>query len=335
MAASDGSQETLFWDRLRPLFTSADEEPRPGQEPSRRGLAVTVSVLLSIVLWLSLTLGEQRTQTLRLPVEVVGTPEGKALAEMPPSHVQVRMQGRGFNLIRFLYNPPVVEVNATTNQVKVREELDLPQGASVQVESVTPTSFKMGLDPLSTRQVSVQNRVKIDVADAYELIDPPQLDPDSVQVEGAQSIVSGMDAWPTSPRTIEDLQDTVEVRVPLADTLRGLVEVRPESVTLIARAGRFVEETREVEVEVTGVPAGQDLVSLQPSSIRIRYRVLFRDLFKARKSSEFFATVSYDQIRSDTTGYVMPRIGVPSDLLVRDPEPIPPRLRYYTVVSEN
>jgi len=113
------------------------------------------------------------------------------------------------------------------------------------------------------------------------------------------------------------------------------VEIRPETVTLIARAGRFVEETREVEVEVTGVPSGQNLVSLQPSSVRVRYRVLFEDLFKARRSSEFFATVSYDQIRTDTTGYVMPRIGVPSDLLIRDPEPIPPRLRYYTFVSGN
>jgi len=286
-------------------------------------------------LWLSLTLGEQRTQTLRLPVEVIGTPEGMALAETPPSHVQAQMRGRGLNLLRFLYNPPVVRVNATTDQVNVREEIDLPQGASIQIESVTPTSFEMALDPLLTRQVPVQNRVNIDVAEAYELINPPQPDPDSVQVEGAQSIVSGMEAWPTTPRTIENLQDTVEVRIPLADSLRGLVKIRPESVTLVARAGRFVEETREVTVEVTGVPAGQDLVSLQPSSIRIRYRVLFEDLFKARRSSDFFATVSYDQIRSDTTGYVMPRIGVPSNLLIRDPEPIPPRLRYYTFVSGN
>ena len=335
MAASGGSQETLFWDRLRPFFSSSDEEPRSGKEPPRRGLAITISVLLSLILWLSLTLGEQRTQTLRLPVEVIGTPEGMALAETPPSHVQAQMRGRGLNLLRFLYNPPVVRVNATTDQVSVREEIDLPQGASIQIESVTPTSFEMALDPLLTRQVPVQNRVNIDVAEAYELINPPQPDPDSVQVEGAQSIVSGMEAWPTTPRTIENLQDTVEVRIPLADSLRGLVKIRPESVTLVARAGRFVEETREVTVEVTGVPAGQDLVSLQPSSIRIRYRVLFEDLFKARRSSDFFATVSYDQIRSDTTGYVMPRIGVPSNLLIRDPEPIPPRLRYYTFVSGN
>jgi hypothetical protein len=139
--------------------------------------------------------------------------------------------------------------------------------------------------------------------------------------------------WPTEQTEIADLQVTLEVEVPLEDTLNGLVDVAPETVTLTARAGRFVEETQEVGVEVTGVPSGQDLVSLQPSTIRIRYRVLFRDMFKARRSSEFFATVSYDQIRSDTTGYVTPRVHVPPNLLIRDPEPMPSRLRYYTFVS--
>lgn len=334
MATSNDSQGAVFWDRLRPLFAPSDETPRRDQDPNR-GLAITVCVLLSCILWLSLTLGEQRTQTLRLPVEIVETPDGQALAEVPPSHVRVELQGRGLDLMRILYNPPVVEVSATTGQVNVAQEITLPQGTSLQIQGVTPTSFEMALEPLQTRQIPVRSRVKVNPASAYELIDNPQLDPDSVEVRGAQSVVESLATWPTTVHTIDNLQDTVQVEVPLADTLGRLVEVAPTAVSLVARAGRFVEETREVEVDVTGVPSGQSLVSLQPSVIRVRYRVLFEDLFQARRSSEFFATVSYDQIRTDTTGYVTPRIGVPSDLLVRDPEPIPSQLRYYTFVTGN
>jgi YbbR domain-containing protein len=290
--------------------------------------------LLSCILWLSLTLGEQRTQTIQLPVEVVETPNGQALAEVPPSHVQVQMQGRGLDLIRLLYTRPVVEVSATTSQVDVAEEITLPQGTSLRIESVSPASFEMALEPRRTRQVPVRSRVQVNVASDYELIEDLQFEPDSVEVEGAESVVDRLSAWPTATRTVGELQDTVEVEVPLADSLTRLVDVRPQTVRMIARAGRFVEETREVEVEVTGVPVGQDLVSLQPSTIQIRYRVLFRDLFKARRSSEFFATVSYDQIRSDTTGYVTPRVHVPPDLLIRNEEALPSRLRYYTFVSE-
>lgn len=332
MATNSDSQGAIFWDRLRDLFVP-EEEPRSRERP-RRGFAITVCVLLSVILWLSLTLTEDRTQELRLPVEVGETPEGQALAERPPSHVQVNVEGPGLDLLRLLYNPPVVSVNATTDQVNVEEQINLSR-SSIRLESVTPTSFEIKLESLATRRIPVRSRAQIDLGDAYELIDPPELDPDSVQVKGAESIVEGMETWPTDSLTIDNLQDTVEVQVPLKDTLQGLATVSPESVRLLARAGRFVEETREVDVEVTGVPSGQDLVSLQPASVRIRYRVLFEDMFEARRSSEFFATVSYDQIRSDTTGYVMPRIGVPSDLVIRDPEPIPPRLRYYTFISEN
>jgi hypothetical protein len=330
VAPSSDSQGAIFWDRLRDLFVP-DEEPRPREKP-RRGLAITVCVLLSVILWLSLTLTEERMQELRLPVEVTETPEGQALAERPPSHVRVQVEGPGLDLLRLLYNPPVVSVDATTDQVNVEEQIKISQAS---LESVTPASFEITLDSLSTRRVPVRSRVRVNLEDAYELIDPPDWNPDSVQVKGAESVVAGVEAWPTDSMTIDNLQDTVKVQVSLQDTLQGLAEVTPESVRLVARAGRFAKEKREVEVEVTGVPSGQDLVSLQPASVRIQYRVLFEDMFKARNSSEFFATVSYDQIRSDTTGYVTPRVGVPTDLRIRDPEPIPSRLRYYTFISEN
>lgn len=334
VASSSDSQGAIFWDRLRPLFSSEERERTPGEEP-RHGLVITVCVLLSFVFWLTLTLGETRTQTLRFPVEVATTPEGQALAEVPPSRVRVRVEGPGHELLRLFYTPPVVEVDGSTGTVKVMEAIDLSQRGSVQIESVSPSSFEIKLEPLTTRTVPVQNRVDIQLASAYELIGEPELEPDSLEVRGAQSVVNGIEAWPTDSSTIENLQDTVKVQVPLADTLSRLVETSTREVTLIARAGRFAEETREVTVEVTGVPSGQDLVALEPSSVRIRYRVLFKQLFEARRSSEFFATVSYDQIRSDTTGYVEPRIHVPSDLVIRDPESIPPRLRYYTFLSGN
>lgn len=335
VASSSDSQSAIFWDRLRPLFSSSDdEEPQRGEDP-RLGFAITVCVLLSVVLWLTEALGNQRTTTLQLPVEIVETPEGQALAQVPPASVRARVQGTGLELIRFLYNPPVVAVGETTGQVDVMDAIELPQGSSVGIESVTPASFQVELEPRSTRQVPVESRVHVDLASAYELIDDPELEPDSIQVAGAQSVLETLTAWPTDSIVINRLQDTVKVQVPLADTLSRLVEVSTQEVSFVARAGRFAEETREVQVEVRGVPSGQDLVALEPSTIRVRFRVLFQQLFEARRSSEFFATVSYDQIRSDTTGYVEPRVHVPSELLIRDPEPIPSRLRYYTYLSGN
>jgi len=267
------------------------------------------------------------------PVEIGAVPEERALVERPPSTVTVQLQGTGLDLIGLVFNPPPITVPVTQDRLEVAELLDLPRTSDARVESVTPRVIEMKTEPRVERRLPVRARFDVRPADAHELIDEPAIAPDSVTVMGAKTIVDGLSAWPTDSLVLSSIQDTVRKTVPLKDTLSGLVERSTDRVEVEVRAGKFAVETRKVEVEVTGVPAGQDLVALQPSTIRIRYRVLFEQLFASQRSSEFFATVSYSQIRSDTTGYVKPRIHVPSDLLIRDPESIPPRLRYYTFLS--
>ena len=332
MAADSDSQVPIFLDRLRTIFRASDEEGRPDGDP-HRGTALAVCVLLSFVLWLSLTLQEQRMVSVDFPVEVSQVPDGLALVELPPSTVRVQLQGTGLDLIGLVFTPPPIEVSATQQRVEVTEALDIPRANNARVESVNPRVIKLKTEPRVERRIPVRPRLSVKPAEAHELIEDPSITPDSVTVFGAESIISGLSAWPTDTLVLTDIRDTVRTTVSLKDTLQGLVERSETEVGVVAWAGKFAVETRKVTVEVTGVPTGQDLVALQPSSIRIRYRVLFDQLFASRRSSEFFATVSYSQIRSDTTGYVEPRIHVPSDLVIRDPEPIPARLRYYTFLS--
>lgn len=333
MAPDSDSQVPIFLERLRTLFRPAPESGRR-DEDSGRGTAIAVCVLLSVILWLSLTVQEQRMVRMSFPVEVTGVPEGQALSQRPPSSVDVQLQGRGMDLLRLIFDPPTVRVSAREGEIGVQEALDLPRVNEARIESVTPRTINLALEPRVERRVRVEPRINVELAPAHELIDGLTIQPDSITVQGAESVVNDLDAWPTDSLVLSDVRDTVQTEVPLQDSLSGLVERSASEVTVTARAGKFAEETRKVTVEVTGVPAGQDLVALQPSTIRIRYRVLFDQLFESRRSSEFFATVSYSQIRSDTTGYVEPQIHVPSDLVIRDPEPIPPRLQYYTFLSE-
>jgi hypothetical protein len=332
VAADSDSQVPIFLDRLRTLFRSSTDEARPEEDPNW-GAAVAVCILLSFVLWLSLTLQEQRTVTVEFPVEVASLPDSQALVELPPSSVSVQLRGTGLDLLGLVFSPSPIQVPADEGQVTVQEAVQLPRATDAQVESVSPQEIGLKLESRVERRVPVQPRLNIVPASTYELIDTPTISPGSVRVSGAQSVVGGLEAWPTDSLTLKQVEDTVRTRLALKDSLSGLVTRSADAVTVEVRAGKFAVETREVKVQVTGVPAGQDLVALQPSTIRIRYRVLFSQLFASRRSSEFFATVSYSQIRTDTTGYVEPRVHVPTDLVIRDPEPIPPRLRYYTFLS--
>lgn len=332
MPPDSDSQVPIFLDRLLKLFRSSSEE-EPRSDDRHNGMAITVCVLLSVVLWLSLSLQERRTVSLEMPVAVPQLAEDQAFAELPPSTVTARVQGNGMELLRLLFSPPTVEVEANGETVDVGEALQLSQESDARVESVTPQTITVATEPRVERRIPIRSEVTVRPAEAFELINEPTLRPDSVAVTGAESVVEGLKAWPTRAQNLTDVRDTVRTTVPLADTLSGLVTRAEDEVTLVARAGKFSEDSREVKVEVTGIPSSQELVALQPSTIRIRYRVLFDQLFQAQRASGFFATVSYSQIRSDTTGYVEPQIQVPSGLEIRDPEPVPARLRYYTSLS--
>lgn len=333
MASSDAdSQSPIFWDRLRGLFTSnREDEPAQGDRPQRRGMAIAVCTAIATVLWLTFTLQEVKVVTLEFPTEVTNVPSDEALAALPPSAVNVQVEGEGVQLLWMYYNAPVVPIDASAQTVDLAEAISLPD--NVRLQSIAPRQIAVAKEPRVTRPVPIRSRVRVRTPPAFELIEPPRLRPDSVTVSGAQSVVEGIAQWPTDSMTIESVRDSMAARVLLADTLSQLVTHAPQYVSLIVRAGKFAEATREIEVEVTGVPSGQNVVTLEPATVRVRYRVLFDQLFASQRVPDFFATVSYDRIRQDTTGYVRPELHLPANLLIRDPELIPPRLQYYTFVA--
>lgn len=333
MASSDAdSQGPIFWERLRNLFTlRRDDELGGAEPPQNRGTVIAICVAIAFVLWLTFTLQEVKVVTMELPTTVINVPEEEALNRLPPPSARVQVEGEGVQLLWMYYNTPAIPIDASEESVNLADALNLPE--NVRLQGVTPRQVSIEKEPRIQRRIPVRSRIRVQTPPAFELIEPPRLQPDSVMVSGARSIVNRLTSWPTDSVTIDNVRDSITTRVLLADTLGRLVQHTPRYVSLIARAGKFAEATREIPVEVTGVPSGQNVVTLEPSAVRVRYRVLFDQLFASQRVPDFFATISYDRIRTDTTGYVRPNLHLPADLIIRDPEMIPPRLQYYTFVT--
>lgn len=298
------------------------------------GVALSICILIAVVVWAAVTLQETRTVAFNVPTNLINVPEDQALVAEPPSHVRVQVTGEVIQLLYLYFNPPTAPIDASSSEVRVQEVLGL-SSSNVQLESVSPERITVPLERRVERSVPITSRVSVDLDDGYELLDPPQLNPDSVTVSGAESIIDELDEWHTQAYEAGRVRDSTRIQVPLADTLDALVRRSIDEVTFVAHAGRFAEETRELFVRVIDVPPGQDLVALEPAMVTVRYRVLFDEMFEARRSDEFSAVVSYDQIRQDTTGRVEPRIHTPSDLTIRDAEASPARLRYFTLMSSS
>jgi hypothetical protein len=328
---SSDTQNPVFWERLRGLFTR-EQEQHDG-ENRRRFVASIVCLLISCFLWFTFTLKDTHIIPLTIATAVRNGGSDQALTSLPPKQVRAEIEGEGTVLLRYSFQNPQITIGAESERVRVADlvEEQLPRGA--RLVSASPAMLNIDREPRLRRTVPVRLRGSVETPSTHDFVNPVRLVPDSIDISGARSLVQSIEGWPTVPVNVPNLRDSLQRSVPLADTLDGLVARSNQSVVLRARAAQFTEGIRSVDVRVTGGPS--DAVTLDPSSIRVRYRALVDDYQAAQETDEFYGTVSYEQVRTDTSGQVKPRIHTPPNLTIRDVEMTYPKaLRYYNIVAE-
>lgn len=311
------------------LISAVERQQGMGERP-RRWIAIVLSLLVGFLLWFTFSMREQYSVVVEMPIEVGRLPEGRALSTLPPSYARVTVQGEGWELLKLQRTPPALTLNAMEEQVDVfaaaSESSRLPPGLSVQ--SVSPGSVRLELEPEVTRTVPIELVSEVETAPDFDLVGPPRIAPDSVRVTGARSIVLALDAFPTRPLEAEDVRQTFTIRLPLSDTLRGLVRTNIGSVEATVPVALFTEATRELMVRVEGAPPGAPLVVLIPSRVEVTYRVPVDQYERSLRTPDFYAFIPYATIVNDASGSVQPVLQLPPDLVIRDARVEPRRVRY-------
>lgn len=321
-----------FLDRLRQRYLQRRMQGEGEDKPPQRGLVITVCMLLSCVLWFTFTMQEIYSVTMPLPTRVVDLDPEQALTELPPRQVDVTVQGEGYQLLQLYYDRPVLTLDASSGTVDLETAVTAELPNNVGLVSMRPRQVQLDKDLRIERKIPVRSRVEITTPPTHDFIEGPHVMPDSISVRGARSVVNGIRYWPTERVVRRDLKDSLEIEVPLLDTLGGLVQRVPQEVTVRAVAEQFTEGTRDIQVAVRGVPMEEEL-RLSPSVVRVTYRVPLTRFKEAEVAGDFYAEVSYQQIFDDTTGRVSPTLQLPPDLDIRDVRMLPSSLRYWHVMG--
>lgn len=301
-------------------------------ERQRRAIAIVLSIVVAFLLWFTFKLREQYLVVIEMPIEVVRLPEDRALSALPPQVARVALQGIGVELLRLGRNPPVLMIDAAAGPtidmfVAASESPRLPPGVTVQ--SVSPPVIHLQLDPRISRRVPVRLEQRVAPARDYDFLGPPRFSPDSVTVSGSRAVVSPLESFPTAPLVLENVRETIVTRVPLSDTLRGLVRTDVMAVEVTVPVGPFTEGRREIPVRVEGAPPGGREVALLPSTVQAVFRVPLDQYQRAMRAQDFYAFVPYEIVAADATGSVQPIVHLPAELTIRDVRLEPRRVRYW------
>lgn len=340
MAPLQSASQLTILDRLKGRAGTSNEDPSGSEEhPRRQTLAIALSILISCMLWFTFTMQETYVRVVELPTEVRNLPVDVALAELPPQEVRVEVRGPGWQLLgsfgSFGSRLPVIPIDASQNVVNLEAAVQsLALSNNVSVQGVSPTQISLQKEDRIIVKVPVKLNATIEPPPTHDLVTPPVVVPDSVTVSGARSVVGDLAYWPTEPYEVPDLRDSLSVQLPLADTLSGLVTRSQDAVMLIARAKEFPQGTRELPIQVRGLPNFEELVRLEPPTIRVRYRVPIDEYEAVETAPDFYAEVSYVEVLSDTAGTLTPRVNLPREYDVRDVEIFPPTVRAYQIIKQ-
>ena len=279
-------------------------------------------------------MGETYTRRVELKSTVERIDEELAFLQRPPQLIQARVRGEGLELMQLYYNPPQIVIDASENRINFFEAVSrqLPRG--VTLEQVYPYDYVLQTEARIRKRLPVIPRTSLSLPPTYELVHPPSVFPDSVEVTGAKSIVESLTAWPTVFFEKEGVKDTLSVMLALSDSLSGLLDLELQEVRLTAIAEEFTEGSREINVMVTEVSSNQNTVALDPPVIEVLFRVPLSQYRQAMEARDFFASVSYGTLRDDTTGFVSPSLVLPQGILMLNVSTNPDAVRYFDLLND-
>lgn len=319
--------------RLRTLFPRADGRGTEEPDSGNNGLAIALSFVVAVVLWFTFSMQETYTTTLVVPLDVAELPDDQALRQRPPQTARISVQGKGDALLSLTWSPPRVRLFADGPTVDVAAsvaEAGLPSG--VTVLGAQPRTIRLDLGERVTRTLPIRLDGDIRAAVPFDLLRPPVIVPESVEVTGAESLLDGLEFWPTTPFLREEVREDVLVTIPLSDTLAGLVELSQRDATIRASIGEFTNGFITLPVEVENLPPEIADVRFEPSSVQARFRAPTGEAFARVEEAGFRAVVDYADIARDTTsGVVSVGARIPQGLDARGVRLEPGRVGYFLV----
>lgn len=293
---------------------------------------ILTTTAFGILFWAGVTLRDQYQSTIAVPLSVTDIPEGYAVETPIPHSLMLRVRGDGWRLALMSLGgsfraeipyPSLRPRRPVITIAELTERLTLPNG--IQILDVNPDSIYVRLARMAQKKVPVVLDCTLSFRKDFGQVGKPRLDPDSVTIAGAESVIRTIDAWHTTRVVLENLKAPVDMKIPLEDTLPYLVTPSPSSIRVQIAIEPFAETSFSgLSVEVDSVPAALEVI-LIPPRIDVIVRGGIRQL-QSVGSNDFRASVKYAVIEADTTGLVVPDILSPPGLQIVSEKP--DRLHY-------
>lgn len=290
---------------------------------------IILSVIFSIILWISISLSNDYYATVNVPVKLINLPAGYSTASNIPENISVKLKGKGWKLLgvnlnaKSDYNISVGDSGKIS--VNLYNFLSENQWltSDVDVIDISPDTLSFYIEKDFMKRVSILPDLNLNFKSGYGLASPLIISPDSTTVYGPRSVVKNLSIVLTQRKKYIDLDNPTVDFVPL-ENLPGVI-YKEKEVRVSLNVQKIVDKGFDnVVVRIIDLPVDRDVVLL-PNKISVSIKAGI-DILGKMTVDDIKAYINYRDVVLDTLGSIAPRIELPDNTSLEYIKP--ERLRY-------
>lgn len=290
---------------------------------------IILSVIFSIILWISISLSNDYYATVTVPIKLVNFPTGYSTASDIPKDISVKLKGKGWKLLGVNISTKSDYTISVEDSGRINVNLYNYLGenqwlsSDIEVIDITPDTLSFVVEKDYMKKVSVVSDLDLKFRQGYGLASPIRIIPDSTTLYGPRSVVRNLSFVYTKKRTFKDLDDRTTEQVALED-LPGVIYNNRE-VRVILNVQQIVDKNfDDINVRINDLPVDRDVILL-PNKVSVGISGGIEILGTLDKD-KIKAYINYREIVLDTLGSVVPHIEIPENTTLKYIKPA--RLRY-------
>ena len=210
---------------------------------------IFLSLAFSVILWVSITLSNDYSTNLQLPIKFINLPEGYVTTSPSSEKISIKVRGKGWNLLTAriaAQNDYYVDAG---KELKKKQILDLRSFAAentwltskLQILEITPDTISFSFEKIGYAKLKIVPHLQLDFKTGYSLATNVTVIPESTIVSGPIQKINAMVDVPTELLKVSSLSEKTEKIVELKN-IPGL-NYEVQSASVILNVQRTVEQS--------------------------------------------------------------------------------------------
>jgi YbbR domain-containing protein len=285
-----------------------------------------LSFFFATALWLYISLNLSYSLDVSIPFEIQTT-KSQALTEEVPNTIDVKVKGKGWDLLNILISKDLkysLDISKLKKDSKiiteqfVNERLNLQQNVSIL--EINPDTISINFDKVFEKLVPLKNNIVLNLKEGYSIVGNPVLIPDSVKIQGVSYLLNKIKFIPTEVKVINNVNSDIQGVVNIKDTLSSLIKVDLKQVNFRYRIQLSAEKNiDDIMINVLNVPQDKEVL-LIPPKLNISLRGGVEQLSQITPA-DVIVNIEFGKIENDTLGFVIPDLIIPDETSLLKTEP--------------